>query len=511
VVETATVENPFAQDAPYTIPGPTTIVVFGASGDLSARKLLPAIYNLLLNGMLPERLRVIGLSRDENPRSFHEHAERSIKEYSRTGLTDEGWAALEPKLEKLTGDFHDESLFESLVETLAHDSSNGAGPTQRLFYLAVAPEFFAQIAHALAKAGLAHDPNATTRLLIEKPFGHDLASARKLNEELAKAFDESQIFRIDHYLGKETVQNLQVLRFANGIFEPIWNRRYIDHVQITVAEDIGIGHRALYYDSAGALRDVIQNHAMQLMALTAMEPPARFEADTVRDEKVKLLRSVRRYRPSEIRDYVVRGQYEAGWVGGQQVVGYHEEERVPADSTTETYVAMRAEIDNWRWSGTPFYLRTGKRLPRRVTEIAIRFKPVPHLPFEPTDMTGSVEPNELVLSVQPDEGASLTMVAKVPGQTMNVRPVQMEFNYGEAFLSTSPEAYERLLLDALRGDATLFTRADEVEAEWEIVDPILEAWESGGSPGPAAYEAGSQGPAEADELLAVRSREWRRL
>jgi glucose-6-phosphate 1-dehydrogenase len=256
---------------------------------------------------------------------------------------------------------------------------------------------------------------------------------------------------------------------------------------------------------------VIQNHAMQLMALTAMEPPARFEADTVRDEKVKLLNSVRRYRPSEIRDYVVRGQYGAGWVGGQQVVGYHEEERVPEYSTTETYVAMRAEIDNWRWSGTPFYLRTGKRLPRRVTEIAIRFRPVPHLPFQPTDMTGSVEPNELVLSVQPDEGASLTMVAKVPGQTMNVRPVQMEFNYGEAFLSTSPEAYERLLLDALRGDATLFTRADEVEAEWEIVDPILEAWGSGDSPRPAAYEAGSQGPAEADELLAVRAREWRRL
>jgi glucose-6-phosphate 1-dehydrogenase len=283
----------------------------------------------------------------------------------------------------------------------------------------------------------------------------------------------------------------------------------VEQVQITVGEDIGIGHRASYYESSGALRDVVQNHAMQLVALTAMEPPVRFDADTIRDEKVKLLRSVRRYDPSEVADYAVRGQYTRGWVGGEEVPGYKEEEGVAADSHTETFVAMRVEIDNWRWAGTPFYVRAGKRLPRRVTEIAIRFRPVPHLPFAPTDQTGDVEPNELVLAVQPDEGASLRIVAKVPGQTMNVRPVQMEFNYGESFLRASPEAYERLLHDALRGDATLFTRADEVEAEWKIADPILEAWAQG--PAPAPYEAGSQGPADADKLLAVRGRTWRQI
>ena len=313
--------------------------------------------------------------------------------------------------------------------------------------------------------------------MIEKPFGHDLDSALELNRQVASAFDESQVFRLDHYLGKETVQNLQVLRFANGILEPIWNRRYVEHVQITVAEDLGIGHRAAYYDSAGAIRDVIQNHVMQLLALVAMEAPVRFDADTIRDEKVKLLRSVRRYKPEEVPDYVVRGQYGAGWVGGEEVPAYLDEEGVAADSRTDTYVAMRVEVDNWRWAGTPFYVRTGKRLPRRVTEIAVRFRPAPHLPFASADI-GDVEPNEMVLSVQPDEGASLRLVAKVPGQTMSVRPVQMEFKYGTSFLGDSPEAYERLLHDALRGDATLFTRADEVEAEWRIVQPILEAWES---------------------------------
>jgi glucose-6-phosphate 1-dehydrogenase len=504
----AQVENPFAKDVPRRVPGPTSLVIFGASGDLAARKLLPAIYNLNVAGLMPERLRVIGVSRDENPRSFHEHAERSIETYSRTGISDDGWKALEPKLEKLTGDIQDAGLYRSLAETLDH-GGDGAEPSQCVFYLAVAPKFFGPIARELAEAGLAKGSNAPIRLLIEKPFGHDLNSALALNRQLSAAFDESQIFRIDHYLGKETVQNVQVLRFANGIFEPIWNRRYVEHVQITVAEDLGIGHRAGYYDSVGAIRDVIANHGLQLLALIGMEPPVRFEPDTIRDEKVKLLRSLRRYTPAEVPDYVVRGQYTAGWVGGEEVPGYRDEEGVPDDSRTDTYVAMRAEIDNWRWAGTPFYVRTGKRLPRRMTEIAVHFRPVPHLPFAAADGSGEVDPNELVLSVQPEEGASLRIVAKIPGQTLDVRPVQMEFNYGEAFLAASPEAYERLLLDGLRGDATLFTRADEVEAEWRVVEPILEAWESGG--GPAAYEAGSQGPPEADELLAVRSRAWRRI
>jgi glucose-6-phosphate 1-dehydrogenase len=344
--------------------------------------------------------------------------------------------------------------------------------------------------------------------MIEKPFGHDLASALELNAEISSAFDESQVFRIDHYLGKETVQNLQVLRFANGILEPVWNRRYVEHVQITMAEEIGIGHRVGYYDSAGALRDVIQNHLMQLLSLVAMEAPVRFDADTIRDEKVKLLRSVRRYEPDEVSDYVVRGQYGAGWVGGEEVVSYLDEDGVPDDSRTDTYVAMRVEIDNWRWAGTPFYLRAGKRLPRRVTEIAVRFRPVPHLPLARAEI-GDAQPNEMVLSVQPDEGVSLRLVAKVPGQTMSVRPVLMEFKYGTTFLGDSPEAYERLLHDALLGDATLFTRADEVETEWRIIDPILEAWTS--EPPPPVYDAGSQGPREADELLAVRGRAWRQI
>jgi glucose-6-phosphate 1-dehydrogenase len=505
----AQLENPFAQDVPKRVPGPTSLVIFGATGDLSARKLLPAIYNLNVAGLMPERLRVIGISRDENPRAFHEHARRSIETHSRTGISEEGWKALEPKLEKLTGDFNDPSaVFRSLAETL-DGRGDGAEPTQCLFYLAVAPRFFGQIARELAAVGLAEGSSAPTRLLIEKPFGHDLSSALELNAELSAAFDESQIFRVDHYLGKETVQNVQVMRFANGIFEPIWNRRYVEHVQITVAEDLGIGHRAGYYDSVGAIRDVIANHCLQLLALIGMEPPVRFEPDTIRDEKVKLLRSLRRYTAAEVPDYVVRGQYTAGWVGGEKVPGYRDEEGVPDDSRTDTYVAMRVEVDNWRWAGTPFYVRTGKRLPRRMTEIAVQFRPVPHLPFAAADGTSDVEPNELVLSVQPEEGASLRIVAKIPGQTLDVRPVQMEFNYGEAFLAASPEAYERLLLDAFRGDATLFTRADEVEAEWRAVEPILEAWESG--PGPVPYEAGSQGPPEADELLAVRGRTWRRI
>ena len=498
-------ENPFAQDVAVQIPGPTTLVIFGASGDLAARKLLPAVYNLLLAGLLPQRLRVIGVSRDEHLDAFRKRTREALETYSRTELTEESWAALEPKLEFVYGDFTDPKMFEELAAQISEGDADE--PMQRVFYLAVAPSFFGTIAKGLHSVGLGRDADPPTRLLVEKPFGHDLDSALELNAELSEAFDESQIFRIDHYLGKETVQNVQVLRFANGILEPVWNRRYVEQVQITVAEDIGIGHRASYYESSGALRDVVQNHAMQLVALTAMEPPVRFDADTIRDEKVKLLRSVRRYEASEVPDYVVRGQYARGWVGGEEVPGYLEEEGVAPDSRTETFVAMRVEIDNWRWAGTPFYVRAGKRLPRRVTEIAIRFRPVPHLPFAPTDQTGDVEPNELVLAVQPDEGASLRIVAKVPGQTMNVRPVQMEFSYGESFLSASPEAYERLLHDALRGDATLFTRADEVEEEWKVVDPILESWASG--PPPTPYEAGSQGPADADELLAARGRAWR--
>jgi len=502
-------ENPFAEDIEEPLPPPTTLVIFGGTGDLAARKLLPAVYNLRRGGLLPERFQVIGIGRrDDDDERFRAHAHDSIGTYSRTGLDDDTWRTVEPKLEYLQGNIDDPQLFQALAERLNRDDSHD-GPSQRVFYLAVNPAFFGAIAKSLAAVGLGAGADPPTRLMIEKPFGHDLATAVALQTEVSSAFDESQIFRIDHYLGKETVQNLQVMRFANGILEPVWNRRYVEHMQITMAEDIGIGRRAGYYDSAGAIRDVIQNHLMQLLSLVAMEAPVRFDANTIRDEKVKLLRSVRRYTPAEVSDYVVRGQYGSGWVSGQQVPAYADEEGVPDDSRTDTYVAMRVEVDNWRWAETPFYLRCGKRLPRRVTEIAVQFKPVPHLPFARADI-GDVEPNEMVLSVQPDEGASLRLVAKVPGQTMNVRPVQMEFKYGTSFLGDSPEAYERLLHDALLGDATLFTRADEVEEEWRIIEPILEAWESDPQ-GPPVYEAGSQGPSEADELLAVRGRRWRQI
>jgi glucose-6-phosphate 1-dehydrogenase len=502
-------ENPFSADVEEPLPPPTTLVIFGATGDLAARKLLPAVYNLRRGGQLPERFRVVGIGRRESgDDAFRAHAREAISLHSRTGIDDDTWQSLESRLEFLRGDLDDPGLYASLAERIGKLDAGGP-PSQRVFYLAISPSFFGTVAHSLAGAGLSAEAGAASRLMIEKPFGHDLDSALALNDEISSAFDESQVYRIDHYLGKETVQNLQVMRFANGILEPVWNRRYVEHVQITMAEDIGIGRRAGYYDSAGAIRDVIQNHLMQLLALTAMEAPVRFDADTVRDEKVKLLRSVRRYTPAEVPDYVVRGQYGSGWVGGEHVPAYVDEEGVPDDSRTETYVAMRVEVDNWRWSGTPFYLRCGKRLPRRVTEIAVRFRPVPHLPFARSDI-GDVQPNEMVLSVQPDEGASLRLVAKVPGQSMNVRPVMMEFKYGTSFLGDSPEAYERLLHDALVGDATLFTRADEVDEEWRLIQPVLDRWESDPQ-GPPIYESGSQGPAEADQLLAIRGRTWRQV
>jgi glucose-6-phosphate 1-dehydrogenase len=502
-------ENPFAADVEEPLPPPTTLVVFGATGDLASRKLLPAVYNLRRSGLLPEQFHAIGIGRSESDeQAFRAHARDVIAQHSRTGLDAGTWQSLEPLVGFLQGDLQDPGLFESLAERVRSIDADGPA-TQHIFYLAVSPSFFASIAQSLASVGLNDETRGPARLMIEKPFGRDLETAVALNDGISSAFEESQIYRIDHYLGKETVQNLQVMRFANGILEPVWNRRYVEHVQITMAEDIGIGRRAAYYDSAGAVRDVLQNHLMQLLALIAMEPPVRFDADTVRDEKVKLLRSVRRYTPAEVPDYVVRGQYGAGWVGGEQVPAYVDEEGVPDDSRTDTYVAMRAEVDNWRWAGTPFYMRCGKRLPRRVTEIAIQFRPVPHLPFARADI-GDVEPNQMVLSVQPDEGASLRLVAKVPGQSMNVRPVQMEFKYGTSFLGDSPEAYERLLHDALVGDATLFMRADEVEEEWRIIQPILDRW-AADPQRPESYESGSQGPADADRLLAIRGRSWRQI
>ena len=499
-------DNPFAQDVEERLPPPSTLVMFGATGDLAARKLLPAVYDLLADGRLPERFRLLAVARrGHDDASFRAHAHEAIAAHARHALEPALWEALEPRIGVVAGEFGSPEQYRALADRLDADDREDGEPSQRLFYLAVSPTFFAGIAQGLADVGLGRDADPPTRLLIEKPFGHDLASARELNAEISAAFAEQQVFRIDHYLGKETVQNLLVFRFANGIFEPLWNRTAIDHVQITVAEDLGIGRRAGYYDGAGALRDVIQNHALQLLSLVAMEPPASFDADLVRDEKAKALQAVAPLDPA--RD-AARGRYTAGWVGGTQVPGYREEPDVPADSRTETYAALRLEIDNWRWAGVPFFLRTGKRLPLRATEIAIAFKPAPHLPFRQLDV--AVPPNALVISVQPNEGATLQIAAKVPGTTMRVRPVQMDFQYGSAFLDESPEAYERLLHDALLGDATLFTRADEVDAAWRIVDPLLAAW-AGTESEPEPYPAGSAGPPSADALLAADGRAWRPL
>ena len=501
-----TAANPFAQDVDERLPPPSTLVLFGATGDLAARKLLPAVYDLLADGRLPERFRLLAVVRGEQDEaSFREHARAAIGAHARRDLDERLWEALEPRIGVVAGAYGTPELFRSLASRLDQGDSEDGERSQRLFYLAISPTFFADTARGLCEAGLGRGSDPPTRLLIEKPFGHDLASARELNAAVEASFDERQVFRIDHYLGKETVQNLLVLRFGNGIFEPLWNRTAIDHVQITVAEDIGIERRARYYDRAGALRDVIQNHALQLLSLVAMEPPASFDANLVRDEKAKALRAVRPLDPA--RD-AVRGQYAAGWLAGERVPAYLEEEGVPPGSRTETYAALRVEVDNWRWAGVPFYLRTGKRLPLRTTEIAIAFKPVPHQPFRSLD--GPPPPNELVISVQPNEGATLQVAAKMPGTALRMRPVQMDFQYGSSFLRESPEAYERLLHDALLGDATLFTRADEVEAAWEVVDPVLRAWEdAGGEPEP--YEAGTAGPACADELLARDGRAWRPL
>jgi glucose-6-phosphate 1-dehydrogenase len=364
------------------------------------------------------------------------------------------------------------------------------------------------ITNALHDAGLERHEQSDVRVVIEKPFGTDLASARSLQGVVHSVFTEDQVFRIDHYLGKETVQNVMAFRFANYMFEPLWNRNYIDHIQITAAEDIGIGTRAGYYDGAGALRDLVQNHMLQLLTLVCMEPPASFQADKVRDEKVKVLQAIEPPTTEQVAEMTVRGRYTAGVVGGDEVPGYLEEEGVPEDSTTETYAALRLEVQNWRWAGVPIFLRTGKQLARKVTEIAVHLKPVPHLAFQSKGSAG-VQPNQLVLTVQPNEGVSLSLDAKIPGASMRIRPVNMEFLYGTSFMSQSPEAYERLILDAMRGDATLFTRNDEVDAQWSIIDPILQAWQAG-TPPLAEYEAGSPGPAEADELIG-EGRSWRQL
>ena len=488
---------------------PTTLVIFGATGDLAKRKLLPAIYNLAHEGALPERFNLVGVSRgDQTDEEFQKIARDSIEEFSRRPADDQVLDSLVGRMRYVAGSFDDGDMYERLGKVAKELDDDAGIAFNRLFYLSTAPTFFPVIAQRLGEHGLHEREDAEVRMIVEKPFGTDLQSALDLNREVLSVFDESQVFRIDHYLGKETVQNMMVLRFANGFFEPLWNRSYVDSVQITAAEDIGIGSRAGYYDQSGALRDLIQNHMLQLLMLLAMEPPVSFDADAVRDEKVKILHAIKAPTVEDVPEMAVRAQYGPGMSGGEKVKGYLDEDGVPDDSTTETYAAVKLKIENWRWAGVPFYLRTGKRLSRKVTEIAVRLKPVPHLAFKQQGSLG-VEPNQLIFTVQPNEGVSLSLVAKIPGARMSVRPVNMEFLYGTSFMSQSPEAYERLIMDTMRGDATLFARDDEVEAAWTICDPILEAWSKMGDPLPQ-YPAGSAGPEEADALM-EDGQTWRQL
>jgi glucose-6-phosphate 1-dehydrogenase len=502
-------ENPLVAGLERLPVHPTSLVIFGATGDLAKRKLLPAIYNLAHEGALPERFNLVGTARSAmSDEQFREMAARAIREFSRRPPDEQVLERLLEAAAYVSGAVDQEALYGALQGVLADFEEEAGRRLNRCFYLATAPRFFPVIVRQLGNHGLQHHEDAEVRIVIEKPFGTSLAEAEQLNRELLSVFEERQVFRIDHYLGKETVQNLLAFRFANGMFEPWWNRNYIDHVQITAAEDVGVGSRAEYYDTVGALRDLIQNHLLQLLCHVAMEPPIDFSADEVRNEKVKVLRGIPKPTPDDVPRIAVRAQYGPGTSGGDAVPGYLEEEGVRPDSNTETYAALRLQIDSWRWAGVPFYLRTGKRLARKVTEIAVMLKEVPHLGFSQDGSIG-VRPNVLVLTIQPNEGVSLSLAAKIPGTRMRIRPVQMEFLYGTSFLSQSPEAYERLILDVMRGDATLFTRNDEVEEQWRICDPIVRTWQQLHGPLPQ-YPAGSQGPVEADELM-LEGQSWRRI
>ena len=480
---------------------PTVFVIYGASGDLAQRKLLPAIYNLAVRGLLPSRFAVIGYARSEmDNEGFREFARAAVEKFSRTPVDDHLWQAFAETLHYQSGSF-DEEGFKVLGERLeAIDAAHGTGGN-RVFYLSTPASFFPVIVQAMGATRL-NRPPGFARVVIEKPFGHDLGSAQELADVVHRSFRENQIYRIDHYLGKETVQNIFAFRFANAIFEPVWNNTHVDHVQITVGESIGVEHRAAFYEETGVVRDIVQNHLLQVFALVAMEPPAAFDADPIRDEKAKLLRAT---KPMTLEN-AVRGQYGEGYVAGEKVAGYLDEPNVPPDSNTPTYIAARLEVANWRWAGTPFYIRAGKRLAKRVTEVAVQFKRVPHLPFT-MGAAEHLEANSLVLRIQPDEGISLRFGAKAPSPTVAISTVNMDFLYGSAFLNDVPEAYETLILDAIRGDRTLFTPQDGVERSWEICDPLLEQWRSGT---PQVYASGSWGPEAAFDLITRDGRRWRR-
>jgi glucose-6-phosphate 1-dehydrogenase len=494
-------------------PDSCAMVIFGASGDLTERKIVPALYYLKSQGILPGGFSVIGCGRTQfSDDQFRAKMQQAVTEFLQ--LPPEEAASFPEKFGKgcfyLSGNFGEAAAYEQLQNLLDRLDQERGTAGNRLFYLATPPSFFPVIVERLGAAGLAkvNEPGRNwTRIVIEKPFGRDLVSARELNRRVTSVFREDQVYRIDHYLGKETVQNLLVFRFANGVFEPIWNRRYIDHVQITVAEDLGVEDRGSYYEEAGLLRDMIQNHVLQLLSLVAMEPPAAFRADAVRDEKAKVLRAIRPVLTDRVHEFAVRGQYREGVIQGRAVPAYRSEPKVALDSATETFAALKFYIDDWRWADVPFYLRSGKRLAKRASEIAIQFRRVPHLLFRDC-ATQHIDPNLLIVHIQPDEGISLRFSAKLPGPIMQIDPVTMNFRYSESFGASPPTAYETLLLDCMLGDATLFNRADAVDLSWELVEPILNRWRESGEKGLAFYAAGSWGPAEADAFMAADGRSW---
>ena len=493
------------------MPSPNTLIILGATGDLTKRKLVPSLFNLYERGLLPSNFKIVAFARrPKTTEDFVSDMRIGLQKYGHIDVDNN--PNVGPFLDQFhyhKGDFTEPGPFTELKAYLESSESKGETDPNRLFYLATPPSQYEIIIENIGHAGLANHEHGWTRIIVEKPFGQDLDSARELGRVINNVFTEDQVFRIDHYLGKETVQNILVFRFANGIFEPIWNRRYIDNVQITVAESLGVEGRGRFFEETGILRDIVQNHMLQLFSLFAMEPPSAFDANAVRDEKVKVLRAVKPLRADRIDRNVVRGQYAPGSILGENVPGYRQEEGVPDTSSTETFVAMKLHIDNWRWADVPFYLRAGKRLPKRVTEVAIHFKNAPLQLFgdRPRD---EIPPNVLTLKIQPDEGISLKFDSKVPGPGETIRPVTMDFRYGTSFGESPPEAYERLLLDAMLGDSTLFTRSDENEKAWELITPIMQYWSENRTPVPQ-YAAGTWGPREAEELLKRDNRSWRRL